>query len=220
MTDRETYLGTVAALAEFIAANRTFPLPTDRSADEKTHVPDPRYVLEDLSTLAGRMDRSAEYPFWKLSSLVLAMFLQKAPELRDTVAPVSMTGLNISRDAPFDPLTYAGLSDVLHFINNGLLDDCWLASYEKDGEKRVVNETVDDAIRGGEPSEGLKWRGRLDKGDDWLRAAVRTYLDHRSFESVFRDELDGLKACVPTQAELMDLWMGRPYEDFTYPPSP
>lgn len=211
LTARETFLGTVDALAGFISENLNFALPSDYP-DEGRRAPAPREVLQDLATLASRLDRGEDSPHWELKASVLAMFLSKAPELREPLAAISMTGLNISRESPFDPLTYAGLSDVLRFIGNGLLDDTWLAAYEMDGDLRVVGEPVDDAVRAGKVTDGLP--GRPDKDDDWLREANRTYLDWKTFHDMFAPWLEGVAPAVPSQGELSEAWMSRPYDDF------
>lgn len=51
MTHREIFLGTVAALADFIRANGTYALPSD--AGETGPAPDPRAVMAHLERLAA-----------------------------------------------------------------------------------------------------------------------------------------------------------------------
>jgi hypothetical protein len=214
MDHRETFLGTVGALADFIRANATYPLPSDYRDGE--WAADTRYVVESIGNLASGQDRDASDRFWPLKATALEMFLRKAPELGPVFRPISSTANDVSRDAPFDPLTYRGLGDVLHFINNGLLDDAWVALYRStDGERRAVGEAIDDANMLRKPLQSLKNIGHFDKSEDWLMGAERRdKLSHENFEKVFADDLLNVVPRVPLQSELMNLWTSRPYSDF------
>lgn len=212
MTDREIFLGTVSALADFIRANGTYALRSD--VGETGPAPDPRAVMAGLDQLAAGQERDAEYPFWELKAIALELFLRSAPAMADVVRPIAETSANISREAIFDPLTYKGVSDVLHFINNGLLDDDWIALYANDGERRIVNEVADDAIMSQRTLAGLKFAGNLDRDEHWFVRAKRDVLSHKNFQKIFADDLAGLQPSIPTQDDLMTLWLSRPYRDF------
>lgn len=144
---------------------------------------------------------------------MLELFLRKAPTLTDVVRPIAGSSANISREAVFDPLTYRGLGDLLHFINSGLLDDDWIALYAAGGDRRIVNETVDDAIMSQRSLAGLKFAGNVDR-DDWFVRAKREVLSYKNFQRLFADDLAGLQPSVPTQDDLTTLWLARPYRDF------
>lgn len=213
MGHREIFLHNVGELAAFICNNRTYPLPNDLS--EGTYCDDPRAIHAGLETLASRLDHGDR--FWDLKASSLELFLRKAPELREMMLPIAHSALNISREAVFDPLTFHGLNDALHFVSGGLLDDAWFAMYAKDGERRIVNESIDDAIQLGGSTAPHRVRCHLDKDDEWLAAADRRVLSERNYYSTFGDDLHGISPRLWTQDDLTELWYNRPYADFSPP---
>lgn len=209
---KDIYLKTLGQLTAFIRANGTYALPSDRP-EVHGEIPHRGAVLATLDNIVPSQDRIGE-DYWDIKATALSMFLFKAPELRDVFAPVAWYGANLSRCSVLDPLTFQGLSESLFFINNTLFDDDWRAIYTKDGERRVVSETIDDLIQGGRSTAGVRHRDRLDKDDAWMAAAKRTVLSYRNFYSVFGDDVAGIINSPPTQEQLLDLWMNRRYSDF------
>ncbi|AOG02842.1 hypothetical protein [Bosea sp. RAC05] len=212
MSHRETYLGNIAVLAEFIRTNRNYALPSD--SDDGRQPEDPRAINASLETLVRDVDHGGGR-YWDLMATALELFLRKAPELRETMLPIASAASNISREAVYDPLTYRGLMDVLHFISNGLLDDWWLALYQAEGERRIVNETIDDAIQLGRTIEPYRIPFHLDKDEAWFAAADRTKLSFRNFYSAFGHDLIGVIPRLWSEDDLMNAWLARPYLDFT-----
>lgn len=209
MDDTLAYPQTLGALAEFIMDNECYLHPSEHRDEDRSYGNDVRAIITHLK----RMRLTSVFRndgFNGLRHRCMSLFLMRAPEVRDIFLPLSITGLAVSRESSFDPLTWTGLSDVTRFIENGLLDDDWLACYELDGVKRVVNEAVDDAVQSGKPIPA----SRLDVDGDWLRSARRTYLDHRSFDDLFGNLVPKPPPGVPDSTTLMELWMARPYADF------
>jgi hypothetical protein len=208
MNANHDYIATVGVLLDFIAENRTHQ-PKSRNGITPTMA-----IADMRSSYCSRdsiSDGSAE---------VLNLFLHRVPLLADVIEPVTFRDANSSIDATYDPLTLDGLGDVTHFIHNGLVDDWWIALYEKDGVRRIVNEAVDDCVQSGGkgwPEGGFK---RLDRDLNWMRGAKRTVLSMDRFLQAFKTDLAQIPAGLPDQAELMELWTSRPYDDFCSAPSP
>lgn len=221
-THKEIYLGTLAELVAFIGANVTYTLPGDpQRADAATGVwiENNDHARSLLAAIVPGQERGGP-GFWELKANALELFLRKAPLLVETFGPITFAPGNYSRRASYDPLTLQGLEDVLHFVNNGLLDDWWIALYEADGERRLVGEPVDDAVQMGLPIASEKYARGVDKPDAWFKDARRAVLSERNFAELFADELSDVRPSVRTQDELVDLWQGRPYDDMVPAPAP
>ena len=221
-THKEIYLGTLAELVAFITANVTYTLPGD---PQRAEIAANAWIANNdhaRSTLAGIVpgQERGGAGFWELKAKALELFLRKAPLLSETFGPITFAPGNFSRRASYDPLTLQGLEDVLHFVNNGLLDDWWIAFYESDGERRLVGEPVDDAVQMGLPVAGEKFAQGVDKPDAWFKGARRAVLSERNFAELFADELADVRPSVPTQDDLVELWQGRPYDDMVPAPAP
>ena len=210
---RETFLRTVSNLVEFIKTNKTFEAAA-RSGHAGSTFKDEMVWLNDI------VDRYLQYGSgrsgknWQLSANALSLFLRKAPEFWPVIRPISHIDKNVSTNASHDPLTSTGLGDVLNFVDNGLLDDGWLALYEKDGERRIVGEALDDFLRWNQGKFDWTKQPGLDKDEAWFRCAQRTYLDWDTFYTAFADDLKEIETKVPSPEDLMALWLARPYEDW------
>lgn len=208
MSAKHDYTAGIEALLEFIAAN-------------KTHQPRSYHGMTPTMQIADMHQRYASGDWIPDGAAgVLRLFLYRAPLLADVLEPITFREANNSIDASYDPLTLDGLGDVTHLIHNGLVDDWWIALYEKDGLRRIVTETVDDAVQSdgkGWPEGGFK---RLDRDLNWMRQAKRTVLNMERFQHLFRDDLSSVPADMPDQSGLMELWTSRPYDDFCGAPSP
>lgn len=208
MKANHEYIATIGTLLDFIAANRTHQ-PKSRNGVT------PTMAIADIRQSYSSRDWISEG-----SAEVLKLFLYRAPLLADVLEPITFRDANSSIDATYDPLTLDGLSDVTHFIHNGLVDDWWIALYEKDDVRRIVNEGVDDCVQGGGknwPDGGFK---RLDRDLEWMRGAKRTVLNMDRFLQAFKTDLGQLPAGLPNQDEFMELWTSRPYDDFCSAPTP
>lgn len=208
MPKPDDFVATFSAVLDFVAANRTFP---QKDYGEGMS---PTAIIEDMR----RSYCDPQRPVTPGQADVLRLFLHRAPLLSDVVAPICFREANLSTDATYDPLTLHGLSDVCHLIHNGLLDDWWIALYEKDGVRRIVNEYVDDCAQGGEkawPAEGFPY---LDRDLAWMASANRTVLSMKRFLALFADDIAEVPAGVPAPDDLMELWTARPYDDFCTAP--
>ena len=219
---RDAYLGTLAQLVAFIGTNHTFTLPSDAQRPDTAAngwVGDREHASATLAGILRGQERDGDSS-WETKAKALELFLRKAPLMVETFQAIAFAPSNLSRRASYDPLTLQGLEDVLHFVNNGVLDDWWLAHYRLGGERRIVNEVVDDAIQLGHPVQGEPYGRQVDKPDAWFREARRDVLSERTFETVFAEDLADVSPRVPTQEDLMELWMARPYDDMVAAPAP
>lgn len=198
--DMDDYTATINVLLDFIAENRTHRPKAHQGVTPTAEIADMRRVSGHHS-VPGASD-------------VLRLFLHRAPLLRDVVEPISFRDGNQSTDSNYDPLTLDGLNDVTHLIHNGLLDDWWIALYEHDKVRRIVNEEVDDCVQGGGTDWPASGFNRLDRDLDWMLEAKRTVLNMERFRQIFAKDMSKIPTAVPTKADLMDLWLARPYDDF------
>jgi hypothetical protein len=207
MTAFDEHAAIVGAVLDFIAEHRTFD-PNSRNGGT------PRGRIERLRRLhvSGAVSWSAGH------DAVFRLFLHRAPLLAATVEPISFRDAYLSTDAPYDPLTLGGFDDLSHLVHNGLGDDRRIALYEKDGVRRIVDETVDDCVQSGGRNWPEKGFPRLDRDLGWMSGAKRTVLDIPKFLDAFAGDIASLPAGVPTGQELTDLWLARPYDDFSAVP--
>ncbi|MGY3582479.1 hypothetical protein ACVIGB_000596 [Bradyrhizobium sp. USDA 4341] len=208
MNANQEFTATINALLDFILKNRTH---RPKAQDGVT----PTMAIEAMRRSYSSGDWIADG-----SADVLRLFLYNAPLLADVLEPITFREANSSTDASYDPLTLDGLGDVTHFIHNGLVDDWWIALYEKDGVRRIVHEVVDDCVQSGGkgwPQDGFK---RLDRDLEWMHNAHRTVLNMKRFGELFAKDMKSIPTHVPDAGELMELWTSRPYDDFCSAPSP
>jgi hypothetical protein len=219
---RDLYVSWMQALTTFIVENRVFPVGSDMDREE--HIVPHTDAAGDCRSMVERL-HSRGYDYvkdedWLLQTKVLAYFLHNAPLVRDTIQPIQWTSGNISRCASFDPLTYDGLCEIHHFIHNGIYDDTMLSAYKgQDGDLRIIGEWEDDHFRWGKPAELPDYiMAKLGKPPEWFHAAERTHVSSDTITSIL--DLDALTAdqlAVPTQDQLYEMWVGRPYDDFSTP---
>jgi len=207
---KDIYVGTLKALAEFISTNHLIPYPSDEGC-RRINAGDALYSLPELWSREAKRTETDE--IWKLKAFTLELFLRKAPALLEMMRPIAFGVLNISRESPYDPLTFWGVSDLTHFIDNGLVDDWWLALYQANGERRIVHEAADDDVQFKKPFD-KRYAKRIDKPESWFQTAQRNVLCFNNFEGLFAEDLRDINPSVPTQDELMELWLARPYDDF------
>jgi hypothetical protein len=205
MQKTDDYAATINPLLDFTASNRTHRPKAYNAYDGVT----PTMQIADMRRVFG----SGQMTTYGAAD-VLRLFLHRAPLMSDVVEPISFRDDNLSTVSNYDPLTLDGLSDVTHFIHNGLIDDWWIALYERDNVRRIVPENVDDCWQSGGagwPSGGFE---RLDRDLDWMRQAKRTVLNMDRFLKSFADDIAEVPTATPTQEFLMELWQARPYDDF------
>ena len=214
---RDLYQAWTEALLTFIYENRVFPLGSDVSKELGIHLfTDP--ISDCQKTLERIKGRGLDYVLdedWLIKTKVLALFLHRAPLMRDVVRPIAWTDANISRQAMFDPLTYNGFHEVHHFTVNGLFDDDWIALYSDGTDRRIVGEWIDDFVTSkNDKMPPATLLSRLDKSIDWLKSVKRTYLYSDSVTEALLSDLTEDELLVPTQDQLFTIWATRPYDDF------
>jgi len=220
---RRLHLAWLQALTAFIADQRIFPVGSDE--DESRRI---RVHPGDTADACRRMVvRYADREYgteahWLVKAKTLALFAHRAPLLRDMVLPIAWVDANLSRCATFDPLTYDGLSQVLHFIDHDIFDDGWVSLYTgRDGDRRILGEVADDHFRGGTPPALPRaLADRIDKPSAWFATAGRVGLTSDSITAALLADLTPEEIAAPTPDGLYAMWLARPYDDFCPQMSP
>lgn len=217
MYQRQIYKAWLTALRDFILTYQTFP---QGAADRQVcgYITDfatvSAYMNKWVQEISGKYQDYRSEESWRTQVGTLALFLHRYEEMKPLMVGMRWNDANISRCADFDPLTEFGLGRIDSFVRNDIFDDGWAALYEGvDGDRRILGEVADDALRWGSPLPE-KVAKTLDKPMDWYKSATRTYLDWDTFPALFLADLTEEELRVPTQEELAEIWLARPYVDF------
>lgn len=211
--DRELAHGWIKALCSHIVSVQAYA--ADREYKD---------VASGLQYVRKCVETDTHHPagFWRSYAGALALFVRRHEEMAPIVQGLRTRDYpNTSRRTLFDPLTEVGLGDVMHLVHNGLYDDWWIALYKgQDGDRRIVNETIDDACQLREwPND--KPVPHLDKNMGWLRGAEKRFkLNPAVFEAEFLASLTSEDLTPPSAGQLSEMWAERPYSDFIGQPRP